>query len=257
MIRVEDDLPEAALLDGSSADLAASIAGAGGLWLHGEARLLGLDADGLVLGWRSTDGAHEALPTKPNEGHGHWAATDTGGGLHCRTGVHCGLVLPGVLDRTERFSMAILYRSDPEVEGRTLLTINGEGESGSAPYLFLADYGETLLVKDTSEGLSLDVPKTPGVDGLRCVLVSVDRGRIALQDSAGQVHRGEGIAPSLPKPSSLFVGVRSHRSGLQKTLGEAVIEDVLLWPGRSLLLPQTGADEAQRLKLARYYLWRR
>jgi hypothetical protein len=32
---------------------------------------------------------------------------------------------------------------------------------------------------------------------------------------------------------------------------------VLIWPGMSLLLPQTEADEAQRLKLARYFLWRR
>ncbi len=254
MIRVEDDLPEAALLDGSSADLAASIAKVGGLWLHGDARHVRLDADGTVLGWRCTDGGTEALPTKPNEGHGRWVATDTGGGLQCRTGVHCGLVLPGVLDRAERFSMAILYRSDPEVEGRTLLTVNGTGDS--APYLFLADYGDTLLVKDTSEGLSLEVPKTPGVDGLRCVLVSLDRGRIALQDSGGPVHRGEGIAPALPKPASLFIGVRSHRSGLQKTLGEAVIEDVLIWPGLSLLLPQTPTDDAQRVKLARYALWR-
>lgn len=257
MIRVEDDLPGAALLDGSNADLAASMAAAGGLWLHGDAAHLRLDAEGVVLGWRTTDGALEAVPTKPNEGHGHWVQTDTGGGLQCQTGVHCGLVLPGVLDRAERFSMAVLYRSDPGVEGRTLLTINGEGEGGSAPYLFLADYGATLLVKDTSEGLSLEVPKTVGVDGLRCVVVSIDRGQIALQDSAGPAHRGEGVAPALPKPASLFVGVRSHRGGLQKTLGEAVIEDVLLWPGMSLLLPQTPADEAQRLKLARYYLWRR
>jgi hypothetical protein len=255
MIRVEDDLPEAALLDGCTADLAASISAAGGTWLHGDARQVRLDADGAILGWRSTDGGAEALPTKPNEGHGCWVATDTGGGLQCRTGVHCGLVLPGVLERAERFSMAILYRSNPEVEGRTLLTVNGTGDS--APYLFLADYGDRLLVKDTSEGLSLEVPKTQGVDGLRCVLVSIDRGRIALQDSAGPVHRGEGMAPALPKPSSLFVGVRSHRSGLQKTLGEAVIEDVLLWPGMSLLQPQTPADDAQRVKLARYYLWRR
>jgi hypothetical protein len=257
MIRVEDDLPGAALLDGSSADLAASVAAVGGLWLHGDAQHLRLDAEGVVLGWRTADGALEAVPTKPNEGHGRWVQTDTGGGLQCQTGVHCGLVLPGVLERSERFSIAVLYRSDPEVEGRTLLTINGEGDSGSAPYLFLADYGDSLLVKDTSDGLSLEVQKTPGVTGLRLVLVSVDRGRIALQDSAGPVSRGEGVAPALPKPASLFLGARSHRGGLQKTLGEAVIEDALIWPGLSLLLPQTPADDAQRVKLARYYLWRR
>lgn len=257
MIRVEEDLPGAALLDGSGADLAAAVVACGGKWLQGDARHLRLDEAGAILGWRTTDGAAEALPTKPNEGHGRWVATDTGGGLQCRTGVHCGLVLPGALDRGERFSMAVLYRSDPEIEGRTLLTINGEGDGGSAPYLFLADYGDRLLVKDTSEGLSLEVPKTPGVEGLRCVLISLDRGRVALQDSGGPVHLGEGIAPALPRPASLFVGVRSHRSGLQKTLGEAVIEDVLIWPGMSLLLPQTAEDKAQRLKLARYCLWRR
>jgi hypothetical protein len=257
MIRVEDDLPEAALLDGAAADLAAPMAAAGGLWLHGEARHFRLGAEGVILGWQTTDGRAEAVPTKPNEGHGRRALTDTGCGLQCRTGVHCGLVLPHVLDRVERFSMAVLYRADPGVEARTLLTVNGEGEGGSAPYFFLADYGDSYLAKDTSEGLSLAAGKTPGVQGLRCVLVTLDRGRIALQDSGGPVQLGEGIPPALPMPASLFVGVRSHRGGLQKTLGEAVIEDVLIWPGMSLLLPQTDADEAQRLKLARYFLWRR
>jgi hypothetical protein len=257
VIRVEDDLPEGALLDGSAADLAASVAAAGGLWLHGEAGHVRLDAAGAVLGWRTTDGGVEAVPTRPNEGHGRWARTDSGGGLQCRTGVHCGLVLPGVLQRAERFSLAVLYRPDPGVEARTLLTVNGDGDGGNAPYFFLADYGDSLLTKDTSEGLSLSVPKTPGVVGLRCVLVTLDRGRVALQDSGGPVQLGEGIPPTLPMPASLFVGVRSHRGGLQKTLGEAVIEDVLIWPGMSLLLPQTDADEVQRLKLARYFLWRR
>ncbi len=257
MIRVDDDLPEAALLDGCTADLAAAVAGAGGMWLHGDPRHVRLDPGGAILGWRTTDGGAEATATKPNEGHGRWVETDTGGGLQCRTGVHCGLVLPGVLGGSERFSMAVLYRSDPGVEGRTLLTVNGEGDGGSAPYLFLADYGDSLLVKDTSEGLSLTALKTPGVQGLRCVLVTLDRGRVALQDSAGPVHLAEGIPPCLPKPASLFIGVRSHRGGLQKTLGEAVIEDVLIWPGMSLLLPQTAEDKAQCLKLARYTLWRR
>jgi hypothetical protein len=31
---------------------------------------------------------------------------------------------------------------------------------------------------------------------------------------------------------------------------------VLIWPGLSLLLPQIPADDAQRVKLARYALWR-
>jgi hypothetical protein len=257
MIRVEDDLPEAVLLDGCTADLAAAVAGAGGIWLHGDPRHVRLDPAGVVLGWQTTDGAAEAVPTKPNEGHGAWVATDTGSGLHCRAGVHCGLVLPGVLDRAQRFSMAVLYRPDPSVEARTLLTVNGDGDGGSAPYFFLADYGDSYLAKDTSEGLSLSTLKTPGVAGLRCVLVTLDRGRIALQDSGGPAHLAEGIPPALPTPASLFVGVRSHRGGLQKTLGESVIEDVLLWPGQALLLPQTAEDKAQRLKLARYYLWRR
>ncbi len=255
MILVDDDLPDAALLDGCAADLAAAVAGVGGMWLHGDPRHIRLDAGGAILGWRTTDGGAEATPTKPNEGHGRWVETDTGGGLHCRTGVHCGLVLPGVLDRAERFSMAMLYHPEPGTEARTLLTVNGEGDG--APYLFLADYGDSLLVKDTSEGLSLSVLKAQGVDGLRCVLMTLDRGRVALQDSGGAVHVAEGIPPSLPKPASLFIGVRSHRGGLQKTLGEAVIEDVLIWPGMSLLLPQTAADEAQRMALARYTLWRR
>ena len=257
MILIEDDLPQTALLDGCAADLAAAVAGSGGQWLHGSEQHFRLDPAGVILSWRTTDGTAEAVQTKPNEDHGLRALTDTGSGLHCRTGVHCGLVLPRMLERSERFSMAVLYRPDPAAEARTLLTVNSEGDGGGAPYLFLSDYGDSYTVKDTSEGLSLTVPKTVGVPGLRCVLVTLDRGRIALQDSGGPVQVRSGIPPALPQPASLFIGVRSHRAGLQKTLGAAVIEDVLVWPGQSLLLPQTEADEAMRLKLARYYLWRR
>jgi hypothetical protein len=255
MIEIEADVPVAALLDGATAELAAGVAAAGGWWLHGDARHARLGPGGVVLGWQTIDGGAEAVPTKPNEGHGHWQETETGGGLQLRTGVHCGLVLTGAVGRVDRFSLAILYR--PGAEPRTLLTVNSEGEGGSAPYLFLSDQGDSLLVKDTSEGLSLTAPKRAGAAGLRCVVVTLDADRIALQDSGGPVHEATGKPLAIPTPAALFLGARSHRAGLQKTLGDAVVEDVILWPGVSLLMPRDAGDRAQRLTLARYAVWRR
>lgn len=257
MIRLDDDLPQAVLLDGATAELAAAMAGCGGTWLHGAPDRMRLSGDGVLSGWRSMDDRTEAVPTKPNEGHGRAVPTATGIALQSLTGVNCGMVVPGIADRTDSFSMAVLYHPDPTDPARTLLTLNGEGDSRTAPYLFLSDAGDSLLVKDTAEGMNLEIPKTPQPAGLRCVIVTLSGTAIAMQDGAGPVHMREGVPAALPSPTALFIAARSHRSGLQKMLGAALIEDVMFWPGLCLLTPRTPQDHAMRMLLARYHLWRR
>jgi len=259
VIELDIDLPLGALLDGYAADVSTLVAACGGTWLHGDERSLQLAADGeTLIGWRSEDGLREAVPTKPNQGAGKRAVTETGQGLCCRAGEHCGFYLPDLDAETAVFSMAVLFHAGPEAEPRTLLTLNGDGEVRGASYLFLSDNGDSLVAKDTGECLSLDVPRlaTPA-PGLRCLIVTVCHDQIALQDNFGTIHQASGAPPALPSPASLFIGARSHRSGLLKTLGSSVIEDVLFLPEVSLLLPRTARDRECQAKLERYFSWRR
>lgn len=259
MIELGIDLPPGALLDGHIVALATAISTCGGTWLHGDDTSLKLaeDAETLVA-WRSMDGLREAVPIKPNDGNGRRARTETGQGLRCVAGENCGFHLPDLTDQVETFSMAVFFHADPKAEARTLLTLNGEGKSRGSTYLFLSDNGDSLVVKDTGQNLALEVPASPvSLPGLRALVVTVCGDRIALREGTGEVHESRGNRPELPTPASLFIGARSHRGGLQKTLGTSVIEDVMFWPAVSLLLPRTARDREQLTALERFALWRR
>lgn len=260
MIELDIDLPPGARLDGHLADLAAAIAACGGTWLHGEAASLRLADDGeTLIGWRAMDGLREAVPISPNDGNGRRARTETGQGLRCVAGENCGFHLPDLTDQVETFSMAVAFRTEPRAEARTLLTLNGEGRSRGSSYLFLSDNGDSIVVKDTGENLALDLPRPPTAtaSGLRLLVVTVCGDRLALREGSGEVHEVHGNRPQLPAPASLFIGARSHRGGLQKTLGDSVIEDVMFWPAVSLLLPRNARDCEQLTALERFALWRR
>lgn len=259
MIELDIDLPPGALLDGHTADLATAISACGGTWLHGDDTSLTLAEDGETLtAWRSMDGLREAVPIKPNDGNGRRARTGTGQGLRCVAGENCGFHLPDLTDQVETFSMAVFFRTHPQAEARTLLSLNGEGKSRGSTYLFLSDNADSIVVKDTGQNLVLEVPRTTATTpDLRWLVVTVCGDRIALREGSGKMHEARGNRPQLSTPAALFIGARSHRGGLQKTLGDSVIEDVMFWPAVSLLLPRTARDRDQLAMLERFALWRR
>jgi hypothetical protein len=65
----------------------------------------------------------------------------------------------------------------------------------------------------------------------------------------------EGADAGMRSPADLFIGCRSHRSGLRKTLGGATILEVVFWPKHALLTPRGAEDRAAYLDLKRYFLW--
>lgn len=257
MLELDENLPEAALIDSYQTELAAAMTGEGKVWLHGTAEALQCEDDGIVSGWQSVCGTYRAIPTEPNDGNGQIMRSGEGYGLLCQGARHCGLHLPEMTSRSDVFTMAVLYRRIADAEPRTLLTLNGSGRNRSENYLFLSDDGETLVVKDTNQAIVLPLPRHESDTDLRCVVVTLSGDRLLVQDSGGPIHEVTGVPPGLPAPASLFIGARSHRSGLQKTLGDSVIEDVLFWPGQRLLGPLSEEDSRQARLLARYYLWRR
>lgn len=258
MLEIDTDLPAGALVDGPAHQLEERIAQAEGFWLQGRAGRFDRDDGGAVTAWHPRSGTLPATPTQPNKGDTRLTGWGDALGVQTTLGRHCGLVLPDVGQDVQAFSMAIIYRPDPVEEARTLLTLNprpGGGKAHSGGYLFISDLGDALTVKDTGEALSLTLPAEPAPRDPRLLIVTVAGNAMAVQRDGGVTHQVTGLAPDLRGAADLFIGARSHRSGLQKTLGQALILDVFFWPASRLLMPATADDAAQQAALMRYYHW--
>lgn len=257
-LEIDADLPAAALADGPSHQLEEYISQAEGFWLQGRQGRFDRDGDGAVTAWHPRAGTLPALPTQPNKGNTRLSAFGHAMGMQTTLGVHCGMVLRDVAQDVQSFSMAVIYRPDPVEEPRTLLTLNPRpdgGEAHSGAYFFISDLGDSLTVKDTGEALSLTVPAEPATRDPRLLLVTVSGSTLAVQRAGGALHQVTGLPPQLAGAADLFIGGRSHRSGLQKTLGQTLFLDVIFWPGSRLLMPATADDAAQKAALMRYYHW--
>jgi len=247
MIDLDADLPPGALC--AAHPRAVDLPGA--LWWHGATEALETDAaTGAVARWHEARGGPDATPTEPNTGNGQVGAVDTMTGLHCRPGLHCGLVAEDALHDAATATLAIRFYTPPGEDARTLLTLNA-GQAGN--YVFLSGMAGTLTAKDDTDLVGIDLP-CPQVDAPRLAIVSLHGDRLAL--SLGET-RAEGKAARgiLHGPASLFIGCRNHRPRLLKTLGGALILDVWLVPGRALLHSDAAADHAALNALKRHHLW--
>jgi hypothetical protein len=255
MITLDDHLPPGALCDAEGA-LAAALADDGAIWWAGSGLIA--DATGAVTGWRAGAGGPVAVPTAPNNGHGQIGEAGDLTGLLCRDGVHCGLVAQDVAPDAGRVTLAARYLPPwGGAEAKTIVTLNTNGgakKTEGGNYLYLSEAEGQITVKDDAGGIALHLP-APAQDGPRLVLVSLDSARLAVAVMGGQRHRGDAQSPILSGMGHLFVGCRNQRPGLTKTLGAALICDVWLWPGRTLLGSDRAEDRASCLALERFWLW--
>lgn len=258
VIEFDAELPAAALIDGPAYQLEDAIGRADGIWLQGSYDQFDCDAGGAVTAWRPRVGHLRAVPTQPNTGNARITRFGDAFGLQTSQGIHCGLVVEGVAQDVRTFSMAVIYRPDPIEKPRTLLTINprsGEGGTHSGGYLFLSDLDDGLTVKDTGEALSITAPTDPRPNAVHLLVVTVSGNTLAVQHNGGLLHQVTGLPPHLEGEADLFIGARSHRNGLKKTLGQALYLDVFFWRGSRLLLPVTDSDMSQMAALTQYYRW--
>lgn len=256
-------LPDAALIDRADAEFAATLEPTGAIWLQGNAAHFATDPQtGALHRWRARTGGAQAEPVEPNAGFGKVGQLHGHAGLHCRMETNCGFVLERATEDAARFSMAVIYVPPDQGDARTLLTLNTGVEPTAkrkGSYLFISDSDGHILAKDTGERLSVRM-KAPAADKQpRLLLLMLDRGRLAVSalasDMRARVAEMEGLPAALNGPASLFIGCRSQRRGLKKTLGGALIRDVIFWPRSLLLAPRTPQEEAQRRALYRYFIW--
>lgn len=262
MIELPQTLPAGALIAPDLDALHQTLAAAGGMWLSGAEAHFRFDEDGRLRDWRARLAPQPeayALPVAPNEGNGDLAYLGDLTGLALKAETHCGMVVDHAVPDGARFSMAVIYLPDPKDQSRTLLTMNtGKegGKEGGGNYLFLSDTGGEITVKDTRGAVTLTAPIHGGLDAPRMAIVTLWGRQLALSLGASPaVSMVTGEDPQMGGPADLFIGCRSHRKGLHKTLGGAVILDVFCLPDIDLLLAPDARGAGIARALRQHFLW--
>lgn len=252
MLELPQSLPPGALLDRDALRLAEAVAATGGLWFTASPDTLSPDAAGPdtpVTGWHSTIGRATLRPSEPNSGNTRFVTTARHPGLVMTEGVHSGLWLAKATRTSRCFSVAVIY-SAPEGDPRTLLSLNTGQEHN---LVFLSDADGQLSLHDRATGAGMDISRSAGTSRPQIAILSYDGRELALQ-GAGRTVKAAADLPGLDRPGDLFVGCRSNRRGLLKTLGQSVIHDVLFWPDRAILMEETPATDLPAL-ITRYHHW--
>ena len=259
MLEFDGDLPQGALLGTERSAFAEAIEKTGAIWLRGDWDAFEIDdGTGAITEWRSATGSAKATPANPNDGNGLLAEVGPYSGLRCRPEVNCGLVIDKATESAGTFSMAVIYQPPEDGQSKTLLTVNtgySGGSDAESNYLFLSDAGDYFTAKDVRGAVEVVTPVTSSPSGLRMAIVTLNGNKLALAENLGAPTVIEGADAGMRTGADLFIGCRSHRSGLKKTLGGAAILEVLFWPKHALLTPRGAEDKAAYLDLKRYFLW--
>lgn len=247
MLTLLQHLPPAVLIGSEATALQAQIAETGGVWFHADPEHVLINGD-LVTGWRAQDGQRVAMPTAPNAGSSHFDLDHAG--FVFQSGVHCGFTLPNALAQIDCFTAAIVY-SVGDDEARSLFSLN----TGAAnAMIFLSEAEGRLFAKDRAGAIEVSLPAPPRNSQKQMVILSFDQRRLTLwvgDEMASASGRPEGLNTA----ADLFIGCRSNRAGLAKTLGASVIHDVMFWPDRALLGATDARDIAALGAVHRYRRW--
>ena len=246
MLHITTRLPQGALVGGEERALAQLLVQTGAARFVARAADV-LTPDGRITGWREARGAVIAEPSGPNTGNSRF---DEGPptALLCEEGRNCGFTLPAFAPRVEAFAAAILYTS--QGNARTLLSVS----TGQANNLIFLSEGEgRLSLQDRSGTVAVALPTGTGA-GVRCAVIGFD-GRTLWLANGGRVVSASGVVPGMDHPADFFIGCRSNRPGLQKTLGQSRLHEVMFWPDRALLGSDAAADRQMLAALDRYLRW--
>ncbi len=244
VLTIVQSVPRACLIGGEGPALGAAVAASGGLWFaaHADEVLVHGDA---ITGWRARVGGAELRPSAPNAGGTRYDTENPS--FILRSGLHCGLTLAGAVQRANRFTAAVIF-SAPDDDIRSLFALN----TGAAnDMIFLSEAEGQIFAKDRAGGVAAYLPSPRRHGRWRLAIVSYTGRALHLWADGAQVV-GAGVAVGMDGPADLFVGCRSNRAGLAKTLGAGRIRDVLFWNDRALLAEENSPELAA---LHRYFRW--
>lgn len=246
MLQIAAKLPPGALIGGDDRMLAQAVMRTGGARFIARAGDVVM-SNGSITGWREAHMAIEAAVAGPNTGNSRFEPGPPGA-LVCQDEVNCGFTLPGFAPEVEAFTVAILYRS--QGEAKTLASVfTGQAHN----MIFLSEGDGVILAKDkmSTVEVSLPVPKGPEA---KLVVLGFDGRSLRLQLGEEEAA-ASGSVPGLNHQADFFIGCRSNRGGLAKTLGRSQLHEVLFWPDRCLPGSTDPEDQAALATLRRYQRW--
>lgn len=246
MLEIAMKLPPGALIGGEDPLLSQLVLRSGGARFIARAEDIVRSGEA-ITGWRESRMAVEAVAAGPNGGNSRFEAGPPGA-LVCQEGVNCGFTLPGFAPEVEAFTVAVIYRSDGEA--KTLASVFA-GQAHNM--IFLTESEGQLLAKDKLSTVEASLPVPQG-RGVKLALLGYDGRtlRLSLGDAVAEVG---GKVPGLAHPADFFIGCRSNRGGLAKTLGQSLLHEVLFWPDRCLPGSTDPEDQAALAALRRYLRW--
>ena len=246
MLELAAKLPPGALIDGDDRLLGEAVLRTGGArFIAREAAMVW--SNGGVAGWRESHLAVEAVPATPNTGNSRFEAGPPGA-LVFQEGQNCGFTLPGFAAEVEAFTVAVIYRSDGEA--KTLASVFA-GQANNM--IFLTEGDGVLLAKDRQNTLEVSLPVPKG-RGVKLALLGFDGRILRLGLGAARAEAGGNI-PGLAHRADFFIGCRSNRGGLAKTLGASLLHEMLFWPDRCLPGSDEADDRAALAALDRHVRW--
>ena len=248
MLHLTQALPPGALIGAEAEALAAALPATGALWFRAiEASIL--RNEDKITGWQDTTATRSAVTTEPNTGNSRFDPA-TPAAFLCETGTHCGFVLDTPLSDGRCFTAAVIY-SSPKGEAKTLLSVS-TGQTNNL--IFLSESEGRLAAKDRDSTVEVALPVLPGLHQPRLAILSFTGSDLRLS-SHGSTNLAKGRVPAMDTAAEVFIGCRSNRAGLHKTLGQSRLHDVLIWPDRALLASADPADLAVLAALNSYHRW--
>ena len=244
MLTVSQTLPDNCLLGHQGRALEAALARSGGLWFTADADDVLVEGD-VITGWRARVGGVTMRAAAPNQGGTQFDIDRPA--FVFRSGINGGFTLPDASPKANCFTAAVIFAT-PEDEARTLVSV----KTGAAnDMIFLSEADGQIFAKDREGAVAAVLPSPRRHGQWRMAIVSYTGRALHLwADGASAV--GQGRASWLDQPADLFVGCRSNRSGLVKTLGASRLRDVMFWHGRALLAED---DSGALAALQRYFRW--
>ena len=246
MLQIAEKLPPGALIGGDDAALAQAVLRTGGArFVARESAMVW--SNGRITGWREAHLAVEAVAAAPNTGNSRFEAGPPGA-LVYQDGVNCGFTLPGFAPEVEAFTVAVIYRS--EGEAKTLASVfTGQANN----QVFLAEAEGRILAKDRAGTIEVALPVPEG-RGARLVVLGYDGRGLRLRVGEREAVAA-GTVPGLAHQADFFIGCRSNRGGLAKTLGQSRLHEVLFWPDRAVLGSSDPEDQEALAVLHRHMRW--
>ncbi len=232
-------------MGGEGQSLAAAVLASGGIWFAANADEVLVEGDA-ITGWRARVGGVDLRPSAPNSGGFTFDTQNPSFVL--QMGVHCGFTLAGAVQNVGRFTAAVIFAA-PDDDIRSLFALN----TGAAnDMIFLSEAEGQIFAKDRAGGVGVYLPSPQRRSNRWRMAILSYTGRELHLWADGAKSVGTGVAVGMDGPADLFVGCRSNRAGLSKTLGAGRIRDVLFWDGRALLAEDSSLELTA---LHRYFRW--